>query len=1150
MPISLNPSGATADLSNPLNIPVYNEDGTAYIPVNFYTWGSPFHTSPIGLDGTRPDSYFTGLTAPVFSDDIHKYTAPISWARCPRESDSYKATFNNYSVATYGTNVVRNYILTGLTGGFGESSVADWTNQLTGNREENLGKIFAWTIEIHTRYYNHRGMTGYYIPAIMLLDMFRPYAEYSSSSIDSALSTGAMTSGGPTASWLSVFHHPNDRLSMSGGTYGMATGDIARIQNSGIFCEAGLSGAIYGFGQICASMKAELDRRSAFTPGLTYPKYMVNDLEYEPFSQVSPVAEQTYTSTVTLSLTGVTAGSFTGYSIYTTPVWPFVPGTGSIDGTRSNPLAIRKYTYFGGQTGELQVVKLSTGTSSTWAGKTGYVGLTSSFGTHEIVSASSAVNYTRNPAANDTVYSNMSAPYFFVKIPSDATGNLGAALPGKTHDAGMWPQLFNDPKALTYQFFDKITLYDLWGRTGPFNHDTTGGCNYSPNQFRPSQYISAAIPSNDSNSPGGITLAVANVRYTAHDPGQSSEDINPTFKNWYNSFITAHTYWMMGKVLGASKAYFPDIKLLGEYDFMMGSKQYPCNRGKIIANSYELDLMSGTTGSSYAANDAVDVFPTNLDGVSPLIGFNYFSATNLNREAQQFYGLASSSSQPHEVSSLKSGWVGYGFGPSAAAGTGLTSADGWFDKKTYRTFLEKCYQSGITGVSGGFNLTGTYSVNTGITGYNTPLGDSFLNQQDMIRARFAYNMKQVQSIWSNAFYFDELAGRTFYIAPWFTEPETDGIGSPTGANYTLSSTTPPQKPWPRNEIQISTSYPLFQMLDQAGTARGATAMLHRPSQYDYFSFIRKAVWEYGAGPFFIFDARGVIHKPAYTENGVAGATGISGAIKMFISNDIYSHVPTDTYQPEFNFVGTTDSYGKSPVYATFTSNVQSGASPLTVVFDASDSWIPSGTATWYFNGTTTGPSSQGLTASYQYVGAGTYNVRLDIQNAYDSDTLTRTNYIVVSSEGVTGTANVEGSPASGTAPLVVTFVDASTIDPTDYATTYRSVVIDFGDGATASMLSGQTLVSLTHAYQSEGDYTVNYQMTWSSGLTSYITKSNYISVIEGGSTGPTGGTGGTGGIEQVSAGSSNTLNYHHINNPRRVRNGKIITNFGRYDIIR
>jgi hypothetical protein len=124
MPVSINPQGITADITNPLDIPVYNPGCTAYIPVNFYTWASPFHTGPQGIDYLRPDSYFTGLTAPVFSDDAHKYTAPLCWARTPRQSESYKATFNNYSVATYGTNIARNYHLTGLTGGLGESSVA------------------------------------------------------------------------------------------------------------------------------------------------------------------------------------------------------------------------------------------------------------------------------------------------------------------------------------------------------------------------------------------------------------------------------------------------------------------------------------------------------------------------------------------------------------------------------------------------------------------------------------------------------------------------------------------------------------------------------------------------------------------------------------------------------------------------------------------------------------------------------------------------------------------------------------------------------------------------------------------------------------------------------------------------------------------
>jgi hypothetical protein len=43
--------------------------------------------------------------------------------------NQFLASMNNYSTNTYSSNVARNYVLTGLTGAFGESSVADWTNQ-------------------------------------------------------------------------------------------------------------------------------------------------------------------------------------------------------------------------------------------------------------------------------------------------------------------------------------------------------------------------------------------------------------------------------------------------------------------------------------------------------------------------------------------------------------------------------------------------------------------------------------------------------------------------------------------------------------------------------------------------------------------------------------------------------------------------------------------------------------------------------------------------------------------------------------------------------------------------------------------------------------------------------------------------------------
>jgi hypothetical protein len=90
----------------------------------------------------------------------------------------------------------------------------------------------------------------------------------------------------------------------------------------------------------------------------------------------------------------------------------------------------------------------------------------------------------------------------------------------------------------------------------------------------------------------------------------------------------------------------------------------------------------------------------------------------------------------------------------------------------------------------------------------------------------------------------------------------------------------------------------------------------------------------------------------------------------------------------------------------------------------------------------------------------------------------------------TPVADFTGTPLTGTAPLSVTFTDASTNTPTSWAW-------DFGDGATSSSQNP------THSYPTSGVYTVSLTATNAAGSntktrTAYITVSETIAYASGG----------------------------------------------------
>ncbi|WP_406656130.1 PKD domain-containing protein [Methanolobus sp. ZRKC2] len=153
---------------------------------------------------------------------------------------------------------------------------------------------------------------------------------------------------------------------------------------------------------------------------------------------------------------------------------------------------------------------------------------------------------------------------------------------------------------------------------------------------------------------------------------------------------------------------------------------------------------------------------------------------------------------------------------------------------------------------------------------------------------------------------------------------------------------------------------------------------------------------------------------------------------------------------------TTASGPLAPV-ANFTSNVTSGATPLTVGFsdlstNTPTSWL------WDFGD---GNTSTDQDPIHTYASVGTYNVSLNATNVAGSNVNTQISYITVA---ITPIANFSANVTSGTVPLKVGFTDYSTNSPVSW-------LWNFGDGNTS------TNQNPTHTYAAAGTYNISLNAT-------------------------------------------------------------------------
>jgi PKD repeat protein len=233
------------------------------------------------------------------------------------------------------------------------------------------------------------------------------------------------------------------------------------------------------------------------------------------------------------------------------------------------------------------------------------------------------------------------------------------------------------------------------------------------------------------------------------------------------------------------------------------------------------------------------------------------------------------------------------------------------------------------------------------------------------------------------------------------------------------------------------------------------------------------------------------------------ASPTSGTAPLTVTFTNASEGQIDSYSWDFNGDGTPDSTEQSPTFqyptagnfnatltvtnaagsdtiaapiavtealqapvANFSANPTSGTAPLTVTFtDSSQGQIDS--YSWDFNGDGT-PDSTEQSPTFQYPTAGNFNATLTVTNATGSDTISAP--ITVTEALQAPVANFSANPTSGTAPLTVTFTNASEGQIDSYSWDFN------GDGTPDS-----TEQSPTFQYPTAGNFNATLTVTNDAG---------------------------------------------------------------------
>src|SRR5688572_13482931 len=150
--------------------------------------------------------------------------------------------------------------------------------------------------------------------------------------------------------------------------------------------------------------------------------------------------------------------------------------------------------------------------------------------------------------------------------------------------------------------------------------------------------------------------------------------------------------------------------------------------------------------------------------------------------------------------------------------------------------------------------------------------------------------------------------------------------------------------------------------------------------------------------------------------------------------------------------------------ANFSANPVSGCAPMVINFTDLSTGNPTQWRWDLGNGTISFLKNPSVT----YFNPGQYTVKLVVQNANGSDSLTKTGYITIFAQPV---VNFTGSPLTGCFPLPVQFSDLSTPG----SGTITQWQWDFGDG------NSSNLQNPSHTYTAAGNYNLSLRVTNSNG---------------------------------------------------------------------
>jgi PKD repeat protein len=198
-------------------------------------------------------------------------------------------------------------------------------------------------------------------------------------------------------------------------------------------------------------------------------------------------------------------------------------------------------------------------------------------------------------------------------------------------------------------------------------------------------------------------------------------------------------------------------------------------------------------------------------------------------------------------------------------------------------------------------------------------------------------------------------------------------------------------------------------------------------------------------------------------------SGTSGSTGYSTYGSLGNYIITGTFS--------TSGVKQAPV-AEATASATSGTTPVTITFSGANSTDSDGTIvsyTWNFGD---GSSATGTTATKTFTTAGTYSVVLSV---VDNDGLAGAASVTVNVSAPANVAPIASASANvttGTAPVVVEFSSAGSMDPDGSIASYRW---EFGDGTSS------TAAAPSKTYMSPGNYSARLTVTDNQGATAAST---------------------------------------------------------------